>query len=184
MIEDLRAALMISPADHFVFRTLLKPIILATIFGVIYFLVRLIYGGIYTRRRVIEIAWSAVGYSIPIVSLAFVAGYLTGISRSPAVGAVVPAVLTMIGALNVFVFGVMKSTGETRIAVGYTVFLFATLFFYGVQTGAYWREYGQEERLRILSKQESGIRNFRKNMGLPEDPPSWIWQYDQKEETK
>src|SRR5205823_14521276 len=49
---------------------------------------------------------ASLGFSIPTVLVGLVAGYLTGTSRSPAVGTIIPAVLALFGGLNVYFFGV------------------------------------------------------------------------------
>jgi hypothetical protein len=168
--------------DRIFFDLVSKPIAWGLLFALVYFFAILAYERRYTRSNIFHIGLRAVGFSVPIVLLAFVAGYLTGISRSAAVGTIVPAVLTFVGALNVYAIAVMGSgtLAENKVAVGYSVFLFAFIFFYGVQSGAYYREYGNENRILALSKQEQKIRAARKNLGLPEDPPSWLWSLEPK----
>lgn len=119
----------------------------------------------------------AIGYSIPITLVGYIAGYLTGISRSPAVGSVVPAVLAMIGGLNIYFFG---TEAKNRNLVGYCVFVFAFIFFYGVWGGVIDREVGRVGRFINLSEQEKTIRTYRENRDLPPDPPVWILGGDAK----
>lgn len=119
----------------------------------------------------------AIGYSIPISFVAYIAGYLTGISRSPAVGNVVPAVLAMIGGLNIYFFGI---EAKNRNLVGYCVFAFALMFFYGVWGGVIDREIGRVGRFTNLSDQERTIKAYRENRDLPPDPPAWILGGDTK----
>jgi hypothetical protein len=113
----------------------------------------------------------AIGFSIPIVLVGYVAGYFTGISRSPVVGAIVPSFLALIGGLNIYLFGVDT---KNRPLVGYCVFIFASALLYGTQFGGEAREIGRTARLIYLSEQEKQIRAYRANRGLPEEPPSWI----------
>jgi hypothetical protein len=83
----------------------------------------------------------------------------------------VPAVLTLVGGLHIYLFGV---EAKNRIVVGYCVFLFSLFLFYGVQEGAIQREYERADRLERLSEQEKQIRMYRLNLGLPEEVPNWI----------
>ncbi|MGM4887043.1 hypothetical protein AB7813_29625 [Tardiphaga sp. 20_F10_N6_6] len=112
-----------------------------------------------------------IGFALPISLVAFVAGYLTGVSRSPAVGTIIPAVLTLVGGLNIYLFGIDV---KNRSLVGFSVFLFTLFLFYGVQAGSYHREIGREARLIFLSEQERKIRIFRENRDLSPDMPAWI----------
>jgi hypothetical protein len=113
----------------------------------------------------------AIGFSIPIVLVGYVAGYFTGISRSPVVGAIVPSFLALIGGLNIYLFGVDT---KNKALVGYCVFIFVIALLYGTQFGGEAREIGRAARLIYLSEQEKQIRAYRVNRGLPEEPPSWI----------
>lgn len=183
MWNALCEAFVIKNADVIFIGSISKPLFWAVLFALAYFLAFWWYHRKDKGLSLIELALKAVGYSLPIVLLAFVAGYLTGISRSPAVGTVVPAVLTFVAALNVWVIAVRGSgtVAENKIAVGYSVFLFAFTFFYGVQTGAYSREYDNESRLKALAQQELRIRKEREVLGLPPNPPAWLWSLDSKE---
>ena len=112
-----------------------------------------------------------VMFGIPISLLAYVTGYLTSLSRTAVVGSVLPAVLALIGGVNIYVFG----TNTThKVVVGFCVALFTTTLFYGVQRGALEREAGREARLITLSEQEWRIRNYRLFRKLPDDFPAWI----------
>ena len=75
--------------------------------------------------------------AIPIVLIAYIAGYLTGISGSSAIGNLVPAVLAFIGGLNVYMFGAKV---DQRSLIIFSIFLFAIILFYGVLDGRYDRE--------------------------------------------
>ena len=127
--------------------------------------IRLDWPGILTR-------WLALlAFSIPIALAAYVAGYLSTMSRTTAVGNLLPAVLALIGGLNVYVFG---SETKNRVLVGYCTTVFVLMIFYGSQTGGYFREATREDRLRALSEQELRIKTFRSILGLNEDMPSWV----------
>jgi CDP-diglyceride synthetase len=170
-------AFTVKDADVFFVTHLSKAILIALILSGAYFLI--LWNWHRPRRSNKWVVFrSAVGFSIPLGLLAAVAGYLTGISRSPVVGTVVPAVLTFMGALSVYATAVTANQGMNKIAIGYSVFLFAFLFFHGVTTGAYQREYGNEGRIKALSQQELRIRKEREVLGLPVDPPKWLWSLD------
>src|SRR5690242_19244484 len=110
-------------------------------------------------------------FSIPVALVAYVAGDSTGISRAPAVANVVPAVLTLIAGVAVYVFG---TDNTYKAVVGYCVSVFAIMFFVGLQVGAYERDSDQEAYLGQLSEMEFRIRERRKNLDLPDEMPSWI----------
>lgn len=110
-------------------------------------------------------------YSIPISIVAYIAGYLTAFSRSAAVGTVIPAVLALIGGLNIYIFG---TEAKNKDIVAYCICVFAITLFYGAQVGAYRRDADRAIRLIDLTRQEKIIRNIRGSLGLPEDMPPWI----------
>ncbi|WP_426608658.1 hypothetical protein [Bradyrhizobium sp. McL0616] len=116
-------------------------------------------------------------FTLPVSLIAFLAGNLTGLSRSSAIGSVLPAVLALLAGLMVYVFG---SDNRFKIVVGYSAFIFVVTLFLGVQVGAYKREAEREAYLRYLSEQEFRIRVFRKNLGLPDEMPAWITGLDSK----
>jgi hypothetical protein len=116
--------------------------------------------------------------SIPIVLIAYIAGYLTGISGSSAVGNLVPATLAFIGGLNVYLFGVQTNYKALSM---FAIFLFAIILFYGVLDGGYARINDREQQMQVLADQmqesaaeELRIRTYRQNLNLPPDPPSWF----------
>jgi hypothetical protein len=121
--------------------------------------------------RVKRNALPAILFSIPTFFVAYVAGYLTGISRAPAVGNLVPSLLVLIGGLNIYLFGTSR---ENIALVGYSVFIFTLVLFFGFEVGVIDREIGRVARLVSLSDQEKLVRNYRENRELPPDPPAWI----------
>src|SRR4051794_22500640 len=63
--------------------------------------------------------WIAlVGFGLPVSIVSVVAGYATGHSRAPAVGSVLPAVLSLVGGLTIYVFG---TEAKNKWIVGYCV---------------------------------------------------------------
>jgi uncharacterized membrane protein len=100
--------------------------------------------------------------------LGIVTGYLTGFSREPAVGAVLPAVLSLLGGLTVFVVGKSR---ENRGMVSLTMFVFSLMLLLGSSWGAVMRDVAEEyERSeRFLAQQvyiEAQVNEFRRELGL------------------
>jgi hypothetical protein len=101
--------------------------------------------------------------------LGIVTGYLTGFSRQPAVGAVLPAALSFVGGLAVFLIG-KESTNRTL--VGACVFGFSLSLALGTGWGSVMRTYSEEyQRSEIYLKQQALsevlIQEFRDSLGLP-----------------
>ena len=106
--------------------------------------------------------------------LGLVAGYLTGFSRSPAVGAVLPAVLSLVGGLAVFLIGKDPSV---RVAVSLSVLIFATGLLLGATWGAVMRQAAEDYYLSVpvlkgRAVDEAEVREFREALGLPATPPA------------
>jgi hypothetical protein len=116
-------------------------------------------------------------FGVPISIVAYVSGLLTTASRTTGVANVIPAVLALIGGLNIYVFG---SDNRYKLLVAYSVSLFAIMLFYGAEYGAYRREADRVLRLGELSRQELVIRHIRKNLDLPEEIPSWLTSSEPK----
>jgi hypothetical protein len=112
-----------------------------------------------------------LAFGVPVGLLAFSSGFLTGLSRAPAVGSVMPAALALVGGLNIYAFG---TETKYKVVIGYCVIVFVCLLFVGMEAGASQREGQREQSLIDLSQKEFRIRNVRKNLDLPPDMPSWI----------
>src|SRR4051812_32507735 len=169
---------MLSRVDEIFFDLLLKPVIYGSALSLLFLLV--ISASTSPRRYWTNIRTKSLriaGFAAPILLLGYVSGYLCGMSRTSVVGNVIPAVLTLIAALNIYVFG---KNFENKEMIGYSVILFSLIFFYGIQVGAFEREYSLEDRLLILSDQELNIRNYRSNIGLETDPPAWVTGVESK----
>ena len=65
---------------------------------------------------------------IPIALIGYSVGFLTGISRTPAVGSVLPAVLATIGGLSAYAFG---TDAKYKFIVGYSASLLVISPFLG-----------------------------------------------------
>lgn len=105
-------------------------------------------------------------------TLGLVAGYLTGFSRSPAVGAVLPAVLSLVAGLAVFLMG---KDAASRAIVSLSVLIFSISLVLGTSWGAVMRQtaddYAMSEPvLKQRALVEAEVREFREALGLPPDP--------------
>lgn len=117
--------------------------------------------------------WRAVAllaFTVPVALAAYVSGYLATMSRTTAVGNVLPAVLALLGGLNVYVFG---TDTRHRVLVGYCSASFVIMLFYGAQVGGHLREATREDRLQAVAQQEFRLRAYRRDLGLPEEFPGW-----------
>ena len=139
----------------------------------------IVAGGAAIATESAKRTWSEFGrvfvfyllYGLPVGLLAYLSGFLSGISRVAVLGTVMPAILALIGGVNIYVFG---SDSKYKLVVGYCIALFALMLFVGIEEGGWERERGRENRLIYLSDQEARIRTYRANRDLPPDFPSWI----------
>jgi hypothetical protein len=157
--------------EQITFNLLYKPACIGIALGFILAFVFSLTGERSYWDKVKTNIFPALGYSIPISMVAYIAGYLTGISRSPAVDSVVPAVLALIAGLNIYFFGIES---RSRALVGYSVVVFSIVFFYGIWAAVIHREGGRVGRFISLSEQEKAIVTYRQNRGLSPDVPEWI----------
>jgi amino acid transporter len=121
------------------------------------------------RERTVVLAGLMVG--LPLGFTGIVAGFLTGSSRSPAVSALVPAILTFIGLIVVYMLG----KGRLRAAIaGFAVFIFSVNLLVGTVLGSASRDRHEEEltsvRVRELkADEEFKVRLYCKGLGLVSD---------------
>ena len=163
---------MFGAAEYSFVELILRPTVIGALSSLIFVLAYSLIKGRHSYwRRLRANAALAVGYSVPTVFVAYIAGYLTGTSRASVVGSIVAGILTLLGGLNLYLFG---AKAENRYALGYAVFLFVLAFFYAVQVGVTDRELGRVERLIYLSEQEKEIKTYRINRDLSAEPPSWL----------
>lgn len=102
-------------------------------------------------------------------ALGLVTGYLTGFSRSPAVGAVLPAVLSLVAGLAVFLLG--KDVGS-RAIVSLSVLIFSIGLLLGAGWGSVMRQTAEdyaicEQVLKQRALVEAEVMEFRESLGLP-----------------
>ena len=100
------------------------------------------------------------------------AGYLTGFSRSPVVGAVLPAVLSLVAGLAVFLMG---KDAASRVIVSLSVLIFSVSLVLGTSWGAVMRQAAEdyatsEPVLKQRALMEAELREFREALGLPPVP--------------
>jgi hypothetical protein len=168
-----------SPAS-FTLSQLMSPLLLALIGAIIITIGAVLYAritaGSQDRKSVLKILFDAfalyLGVGIPITLIGYMSGYLTGLSRSPAVGNLLPAVLALIGGVSVYVFG---SENKYRFVVGYCSTILIVSLFYGVESGGTEREWHREARLKSLFELERRLRIYRTNRDLPDKAADWLF---------
>jgi predicted neutral ceramidase superfamily lipid hydrolase len=116
--------------------------------------------------------------------LGMVTGYLSGFSRAPALGTVLPAVLSLMGGIVVYIIG---KNSTSRIIVSVTILAFALTLMIGAEWGAVMRRADEEfvknvrraERradeefaksalyLKKRAVIEDEVNDFRRNLDLP-----------------
>jgi hypothetical protein len=112
-------------------------------------------------------ALSAVLAGFPLSFTGIVIGYLTGVSRESAVGALVPAALSLLGLMTVYFIGRDRYKSASA---GIAVFAFSANIFIGATLGAASRvEYMND--INILNskiEEEFSLRMYCKGLGLIE----------------
>lgn len=141
---------------------LLWPLLAITIFMSALF--ALTYRGTTARPHVFH-ATGAFGF------LGIAAGYIAGYSREPAVGTVMPAILSLIGGLAVYVVGAKKADVRLvslsvlalalNVVIGITWGAERRTEFEVYRNGAIWRSYEAEvEQYVIQSRRELGLSDY------------------------
>jgi hypothetical protein len=108
---------------------------------------------------------------LPLGFAGLVAGFLTGSSRSPAVSALVPAILTFTGLIVAYMIG--KGQVRGNIA-GFSIFVFSAQLLVGTVLGSASRDRHEEDlasvRVReFKADQEFKVRLYCKGLGLITD---------------
>lgn len=112
-----------------------------------------------------------LGFSFPVALIAYVAGYLSTLGRASAIAQLLPAILTLMGAVCLYVFG---AENKYRFTISYSICIFVIMLLYGTQYGAYKRDADQESRLNKLVAIELRLKTIRRNLGIGDDFPAWI----------
>lgn len=113
------------------------------------------------------ILWGILG-GLPLGFTGMIAGFLTGSSRSPAVSALVPAILTFVGLVVVYVIG----KGRVRaVIVDFTIFAFSINLLVGTVLGTASRDRYDEQLASIDVQEAKADREFKvrlycKGLGL------------------
>ncbi|MDQ2733453.1 MAG: hypothetical protein M3Y55_00355 [Pseudomonadota bacterium] len=120
-------------------------------------------------------AWLVVFPFTAFLLLGLVAGYLTGLSRESAVGAVVPAVLTLMGGVAAVLIGRAANQAATLRVSGLIV-SFSIGLLVGTTWGSAMRQAvtdfeASEKELIRRSLVELKVREFREALGLPAEFP-------------
>jgi hypothetical protein len=115
-------------------------------------------------------------YFIVVLAFAFlglVAGVLAGLSRQSAIGAVLPAVLSLVGGLAIYLIGARRAD---QGLVGICVIALSAGLVIGTTWGSVLRdEYENSFNSAEYKKREAlievEVRDFRRDLGLPDTPP-------------
>jgi hypothetical protein len=107
--------------------------------------------------------------AMPFAVVGVMAGFLTGISRSPAVSATVPALLTLFGGLVAYL---MTKGRASALLAGTAIVAFSISVLYGTIAGSHVRGAAVAETSSIRSQQrqadrELAIEIYRRSLGLP-----------------
>ena len=173
---------MIFGYDLFVEIGLLKVIfssvILSTLFSLVFSLLFSFIGGISGLCGRFSVNFLACfSYGTPVILVGYVSGFLGGLSRAGVMGNLLPALLSLLGAILVYVFG--SDVKHARI-ISYCVCVFVLSTFYGAQNGAYIRSNEQEARLQKLMVVEKRLRYKRELLNLPAEFPEWLVRAEPK----
>ncbi|MGO9951617.1 MAG: hypothetical protein ACLPN1_05325 [Dissulfurispiraceae bacterium] len=106
--------------------------------------------------------------SASLSMLGAVTGYLGGFSRVPAFGTILPAVLSLMGGLIVYLVGRHASS---RVIVSVSIFAFSLTLLIGTEWGAVMRDLDEESRksemyLKNRAFIEAQVNEFRQKLNL------------------
>jgi hypothetical protein len=128
-------------------------------------IIAFLFGKFHSRS---ELFFVILGFSM----LGIVTGYLSGFSRAPTLGTVLPAVLSLMGGLVVYMIG---KDSSSRIIVSISMFAFALTLLIGVGWGSVMGYVDDEYRkseiyLKNQAQIEAKVNTFRKKLDLPPLP--------------
>ena len=160
------------------FWTPFKNILVLSLLSIVLFVVLWIIFALFVlftriRDRSAEITLASLWAILPISIVAIIVGYLTANSRAPAVDALVPAVLTLIGGAFIYLIGKGPLRG---IQVSAMMLAFALNLFVGAGIGAQVRErtnlaYNSVDALKAEADRDFQIMLYRRALGLPPYQP-------------
>lgn len=128
------------------------------------------------RENILNILLASVAFG----ALGSVLGFVTGLSREPAVDAVAPAILSLAGAVGVFLLG---KGAETQRSVAAALTTLAICFLVSITWGATERDLVERRQadvanrlasmqyLQLQARIEARVKNYREGLGL-NTPPS------------
>ena len=137
-------------------------------------LLALVVGGLLSavvaRTRWERRSWAVALFAFSL--LGSVTGVLAGFSRQPVIGAVLPAVLSLVGALALYLVG--QDSGN-RALVSCAVIALSITLWIGANWGARMRDDSEQFKASaaFLKRQaviELEVREFREALGLPATP--------------
>jgi hypothetical protein len=117
-------------------------------------------------------SWSVALFAISM--LGAVTGLMSGLSRAPAMGAILPAVLGLVGGVTVYLVG--RDIGD-RLLVSLAIIALTFTLFIGGGWGASLRQASEdfrssEQELKRAALVERNVQRFREKLGLSPCPPS------------
>lgn len=119
------------------------------------------------RANVVAFA-QAIFFGFPFCVLGVTVGFVTALSREPSVGAVIPAILALVGSFGVFL---VSKGGRTAITSVTAVVMLCVAFTAGIGYGA--RARVENERLATSlpalleqARKEANVMRARKLLGL------------------
>lgn len=111
---------------------------------------------------------------LAFASLGIVTGLLAGFSRTSAMGAVLPAVLSLVGGLGIYLVGAEKAD---QGLVATCVIALSLNLLLGTLWGATLRDDFERESTSAMAGKRAAlaeveVREFRRELGLPDSPPA------------
>lgn len=128
-----------------------------------------------TKARIVAI--STMAFAL----IGMVTGFMTGLSREPVVGAVIPAVLSLVGGLGIYLNG-RGDDGPNFLVPGSVAALALSILvgaLWGAEERGHWNQMEaasaqvrqSPEYLVRQAEVEAYVRMHRRQLGLPESPP-------------
>ena len=120
----------------------------------------------------VEISGANLWAGLPLGVAGMIAGFITGLSRAPAVSALVPAALTLTGGVALYL---IRKDRSQAVAVGLAIIAFSLNLLVGTNLGSVSRERvsAQKTSLEYLRRQaddEFLLLRHRKGLGLQPPP--------------
>jgi hypothetical protein len=173
VVPDFDAALAIGLAFVDVFILVSLAIVVASFLAAIGGLIRYATRPDGTTVSVIWLIKLGVFTGIPFGIIGVSSGYLTGLSRVGAISSLVPAGLTLLGAVATYLFG---KGGKAAVLAAFAIVNFSVMTMVGTLIGGREREQAarivnsyEYKRARII--EEGLLAKVRRSWGLPPETP-------------